>query len=404
MSSRWFKRPRKHTSAVVEMSSLGNIKIWMDLAILLAGSACAAALVSHVTSIFAVIVRFKRRDVGTAAMAGDSIGVSILRPVCGIENFIEETLQSTFVLDYPRYEILFCVAAIDDPVIPLVECLIAAHPQIDAKLLIGNSTASANPKLNNLIKGWRASRYDWVLMADSNVLMPKHQLQHMQAAWRADTGLVCSPPVGSAPQNLWAELECAFLNTYQARWQCFADLIGLGFAQGKAMLWRRDLLEAAGGIQALADEIAEDAAATKIVRTQGLRVRLVMAPFAQPLGRRGAIDVWLRQLRWARLRRATFKWFFVPEIFVGAVPPVAFATLAAALAGWPIIGPLTLLIVLWYAVEALLACAAGWPFSLRIFVVCMLRDILLPLLWIAAWTGNKFEWRGNAMTVAVGAT
>jgi len=34
----------------------------------------------------------------------------------------------------------------------------------------------------------------------------------------------------------------------------------------------------------------------------------------------------------------------------------------------------------------------------------MLRDALLPLLWIAAWTGDEFEWRGKAMTVAVGTT
>ncbi len=52
-------------------------------------------------------------------------------------------------------------------------------------------------------------------------------------------------------------------------------------------------------------------------------------------------------------------------------------------------------LVVWYAVEALLAYAAGWPFSLRIGLLCILRDALLPLLWIAAWTGNKFEWRGN---------
>lgn len=384
------------------MSSAPDIEIWMNFAILVASSICAVAFSAHVTSVLAVIARFKRR--GCPVVANASVGVSILRPVCGIENFIEDTLQSAFALDHPCYEILFCVADADDPVIPLVERMISAHPRVDARLLIGNSKVSTNPKLNNLIKGWHASRYDWVLMADSNVLMPPDQLRRMQAVWCENTGLVCSPPVGSAPQNLWAELECAFLNTYQARWQCIADLIGLGFAQGKAMLWRRDLLDAAGGIEALAGEIAEDAAATKIVRAQKLRVRLVTAPFAQPLGRRGAADVWRRQLRWARLRRATFKWFFVPEIFVGAIPPLAFAIVAAVLAGWPVLQTAALLAFIWYAFEALLAYVAGWPFSLRMGLLCMLRDILLPLLWIAAWSGDKFEWRGNAMTVAVGPT
>jgi ceramide glucosyltransferase len=34
-----------------------------------------------------------------------------VRPLCGIDNFAEDTLRSTFGLSYPRYEILFCVAS-----------------------------------------------------------------------------------------------------------------------------------------------------------------------------------------------------------------------------------------------------------------------------------------------------
>ncbi len=222
----------------------------------------------------------------------------------------------------------------------------------------------------------------------------------MLAAWAPGTGLVCSPPIGGAPGNVWAELECAFLNTYQARWQCFADSLGLGFAQGKAMLWRRELLDRAGGIEALAEEIAEDAAATKVVRVLGLHVRLVTAPFTQPLGRRSPSDVWRRQVRWARLRRDTFKLYFVPEILGGALPPLALGAAAAAAAGWPAAASVLPLALAWYGAEALLAYRAGWQLSLRSVPIWMLRDALLPILWIAAWLGSDFEWRGNAMTVA----
>jgi ceramide glucosyltransferase len=117
--------------------------------------------------------------------------VSILRPICGTENFLEETLRSTFKLDYPRYEIVFCAAGANDPAIPIVQRLITTYPDIEARLLIGNTTVSAKPKLNNLTKGWHAARYKWVLMADSNVLMPKDHLQRMLSVWRPDTGLVC---------------------------------------------------------------------------------------------------------------------------------------------------------------------------------------------------------------------
>ncbi len=367
----------------------------MNLLIPIGSTVCCIAAIAQIASILVAILRFHNRD---KCVADQTAGVSILRPVCGIDNFVEETLRSTFQLNYPHYEIVFCAADANDPVIPIVQKLMTAYPDIEARLLVGNTTVSANPKLNNLVKGWHASRYQWVLMTDSNVLMPKDHLQRMLSAWRPDTGLVCSPPIGCAPQTVWAELECAFLNTYQARWQYFADGIGLGFAQGKAMLWRRELLDSAGGIEALRSETAEDAAATKIIRALGLRVRLVAPAFVQPLGHRSLADVWYRQLRWARLRRITFKLFFVPELFVGVLPPLAAAAALTAAVGWPIIGTLGPLVAAWYAAEALLAYCAGWQFSLWSIPIWMLRDALCPALWIAAWVGDKFEWRGNGMS------
>lgn len=369
----------------------------MDSLILVGGTFTSVALAAQLVSVLSVLLRFQKCNVRSTE---DLPPVSILRPLCGVENFIEETLETTFKLDYPHYEIVFCVADEYDPVIPIVEKLMAAHRSIDARLHVGHLNLSVNPKLNNLVKGWHASRHEWVIMADSNVLMPKNYIQCMRSAWRDDTGLVVSPPIGSKPQNVWADLECMFLNTYQARWQCFADNIGLAFAQGKSMLWRRSLLDAAGSIEMLAKDVAEDAAATRIVRGLGLRVRLVSSPFTQPLGYRSASEVWNRQLRWARLRRKTFPWFFVPEILVGALPPVATASAVAMAQGWPIVGTAALLLFIWYAAEACLARYAGWHFSLRSVAICILRDTLLPVLWICAWAGNDFKWRGNLITMA----
>src|SRR5215831_18501156 len=251
--------------------------------------------------------------------------VSVLRPVCGDENFLEETLGSSFRLDFPDYEILFCAARQDDPAVPLVRRLIGNNPGVPARLLVGEDGIGANPKLGNLVKGWDAARYDWIIMADSNVLMPRDFVQRMLAGWRSDTGLVCSMPIGVRPENFWAELECACLNTLQARFQYVSEALGWGFAQGKAMLFRRDIVERAGGIRALAAETAEDAATTKLVRAAGLRVRLVDRPFEQPLGYRRAGEVWARQRRWARLRTASFKQYYLLEALSGGAVPLALA-------------------------------------------------------------------------------
>ncbi|MGH6852923.1 MAG: ceramide glucosyltransferase [Methylocella sp.] len=328
-------------------------------------------------------------------------GVSVVRPLCGLDNFCEETLESSFRLDYPSYESIFCVARPGDPVLPLVRCLFAKHPDRPARLIVGDEKASPNPKLNNCVRGWDAAPppHDWIILADANVLMPKDYIQRLLASWRRRTGLVCSMPLGSRPGNLWAELECAFLNTFEARWQYCAEAMGLGFAQGKNMLWRRDILEAGGGIRALGAEIAEDAAATKLVRRQGLAVNLVDSPFEQPLGFRDFRDVWLRQLRWARMRRKTFPLFYAFEIVAGAGLPC----MAAAYAAWMLdlnAAAAALGVALtWFGPEALLARQNKWHFSWRMPLLFVLRDVMLPVIYIDAWCMDHFVWHGNEMTM-----
>ncbi|QKC85839.1 ceramide glucosyltransferase [Mesorhizobium sp. NZP2077] len=365
---------------------------------LIAASLSTALVLSNVASILLAASQLKRRTT-IARRAGKSPAVSIVIPSRGVEPFTQETLERAFSLDWPRYELIFCVAHADDPVVRLIRAAIGRFPKVPARLLIGDDRVSANPKLNNCVKGWEAARHDWVILADSNVLMPRDYVQHLMAAWRPDTGLVCSTPIGSRPDGFWAEVECAFLNTLQARWQYAGEALGLGFAQGKSMLWNKPMLGANGGIRALAAEIAEDAAATKLVNGLGLRVNLVAAPFEQPLGRRRLGEIWSRQARWARLRRVTFPLFFAPEILTGAVVPLLLALVAAASAGFSL--PLTAIAVLatFYLPECVLAWSKGWHLSPRMVAAMIARDLMLPIMWARGWLGGAVDWRGNAMTI-----
>ncbi len=378
----------------------------MTVSAVAAASFCGAALVLHIVSIVITARRCRPRPTTLSAFLNASAAgpsVSIVQPVCGLDDFLEETLRTSFELDYPAYELIFCVASSRDPAIGVVRKLIAAHPQSQARLLVGDDRVSHNPKLNNCVKGWRAARHDWIVMADSNVLMPPDYIRRLLATWRLDTGLVCSPPVGCRPVGFWAGLECAFLNSYQVRAQYFADALGLGFAQGKTMLWRRTDLEAAGGIGALGAEIAEDAASTKIVRAAGLRVRLTAPPFGQPLGRRRLIEVWRRQTRWARLRRSSFPLYFAPEILGGAVFPLVAAGYVADATGISVSGAVAAFALAWYGAEIALAKAARWRLGPCYPLQALLRDLLLPILWFDAWIGTDFVWRGHQMSIAADA-
>jgi ceramide glucosyltransferase len=370
----------------------------MTAPILAAASLCLATTVIHVASIAVAALRL-RRPAPRRSPPRNLPPVSLVRPVCGIDNHAAETLGSTFLLDYPDCEILFCAASADDPVVPMVRALMAGHPHAGARLLIGDERASNNPKLNNVLKGWRAAQHEWIVLADANVLMPRDYLRLLFASWRDDTGLVASPPIGSRPEGIWAEVECAFLNTYQARWQYVADMFGFGFAQGKTMLWRRADLERAGGIEALAKEVAEDAASTKIVRAAGRKVRLVARPFPQPLGHRGASEIWNRQLRWARLRRARFFGCFLPEALSSGILPIGLLAAIAPAIGLPRALSALSLAALWYGGEIFLASMANWHLSPRYPLACLLRDLLLPVLFVKALSGSEFAWRGNEMRV-----
>jgi ceramide glucosyltransferase len=365
---------------------------------------CAATILlcftvgSHLISVAIAVVRCRARTALEPAPA-NAPAISLVRPVCGLDNFAESTLRSGFDLDYPDYELIFCVAHARDPIVPTVQKLIAEHPQVRARLLIGDERISANPKLNNCFKGWNAAMHDWIVLADSNVLMPADYLTRLWNAWRHDnTGLVCSPPSGSEPHGFWAGVECAFLNTYEARWQYGADTLGLGFAQGKTMFWRRSVLEEAGGIRLLGLEPAEDAASTKVVRDSGLRVRLVDAPFPQPLGHRSPFEVWHRQARWAQLRRASFPMFYAPEILSGAFIPFATTAVLALALNLSWIAAVLTVATVWYGAEAKLARAAGWPLTWAYPFYALVRDLALPALWVTGWLGSDFVWRGNAVS------
>lgn len=346
-----------------------------------------ALLALHLGSILLTLWHMRRR---VPAMT-DRPAITLLRPVCGLDPLDALTLGSSFTQDYPDYEVIFCAPSAGDAAVPLVRALIAQHPHVRARLLIGQDRRTGNPKLDNLWKGWTAATADWICMADSNLLLPPDYLDQLQALRGPDVGLVSSPAYGCGASGLAARLEAAFLNGNQARLQLAADALGQGFAQGKTLFWNRAFLTRAGGLAALGGKMAEDVAATRLVRDHGLKVRLSARPFAQPLGQRGLRQIWDRQLRWSRVRRDGFPLLFLFEPLNGALLP-GLAVLAAA--GAPAAAAF---LILWYAAEWAMLARAGWPAAGRDALLLPLRDLCLPVIWAATFRQRGVTWRGTAL-------
>jgi ceramide glucosyltransferase len=105
-------------------------------------------------------------------------------------------------------------------------------------------------------------------------------------------------------------------------------------------------------------------------------------------------------VRWAKLRRATFPIFFLPEVLSGSCAPLLAAACAAEV--WDVsgVGVAVALGTVWYSCEAILARSAGWHMTALSPLAWAARDLMLPVLWVQAWLGNSFSWRGNDMHLA----
>lgn len=64
-------------------------------------------------------------------------GVSILRPLKGLDTNLYENLESTFTQEYPNFEILLSVAEENDQALAVVRDLIAKYPNVNAHIVIG---------------------------------------------------------------------------------------------------------------------------------------------------------------------------------------------------------------------------------------------------------------------------
>jgi ceramide glucosyltransferase len=82
----------------------------------------------------------------------------------------------------------------------------------------------------------------------------------------------------------------------------------------------------------------------------------------------------------------------------GAAFPAAAAGIAAAGYGGNALATVAGFLLLWFGAELGLAYRAGWRRALRYALALPVRDLLLPVLWVAALSRRDFVWRGIPIT------
>ena len=331
-------------------------------------------------------------------------GVSILKPLKGIDADLKSNLESFFRLR-GTFELIFSVAQGDDPAVAVVLELLQRYPAVAAHLIIGEQNVGLNPKINNLLRGIAEARYDWVLISDSNVHTAENLLEELFAVTEdpsTQVGLVTGVIVGTQPSNWGARLEAMMLNSYYARGMVLAFAVDRPCAVGKAMLFKRSVAQRFGGLKTLSQFLAEDYQAGQAFLQLGYSIKLMKQPVAQVLGALSFQTFWRRHVRWGLLRKTQVPLLFYTEwiltsLLSGALLAVALTSHAtASLEVW------SLFIAIWMGADACSASLLGAPWTWRSPFDWLVREALHLPIWCAVALKSTVLWRGERLRIGAG--
>ena len=109
----------------------------------------------------------------------------------GADENLMDNLETYFVMDYPNYELLFCVQDANDPSVSIVKHLFDKYPNVDARLFSGKmfelivwnpcwvlficftfkggKVVGINPKINNMVQGYDVAKNELILISDAGL-------------------------------------------------------------------------------------------------------------------------------------------------------------------------------------------------------------------------------------------
>jgi len=322
------------------------------------------------------------------------VPISVLRPLAGADEGLEENLRCYFRQDYSEFEILAAVRTADDPARAVFERVRAEFPHIPAQLIVTGEPPYPNAKVFSLALMLAAARHDLIVMADSDTRVGPGMLRGLAAEFEDPALGVATCPYRAVPgPSFWSRLEALGMNTDFLAGLLAARLIeGVRFAVGPTIAARRQALEAIGGMEQLREYLAEDFVLGRRVADSGWRVILSRNLIEHHIGSHTPRENFRHRLRWMRSTRRSRRWGYLGQIFTYPLP-LALLVATFCPRAWPLA-----------VATALARAAAAWavgrgilrdPLLARFWYLLPLEDLLSFLFWIAGFFGNTITWRGR---------
>lgn len=359
-----------------------------------------------------VRVKFSHKPTSARSTSFTPIGVTILRPLLGTaDSNILECLRSTFIQSYPseHVEIIMCVADSKDPAIGVARALMEQYPHVNAKLLVGDDRKyGINPKVCNLIKGYKEASYDLIWALDSNVCMDENALVRAVPLFNQKAiQLVHHLPIALAESvsKFGGLLDEIYMLTAHSTFYTGINAVGIApCVTGKSNMYRKSDLDASVsqppgcGLQQFAKFMAEDQMISESLWKQGGRTAIAPDGAIQPLGSSITVkEFWRRRSRWIRLRKYMVTSATLVEPFTDCIFGTAFFTIVCRLSWLDFM----VLCLLWLGIDylnyrVLLKYTNDHPRGFGQWVIAWLtRELIAFPLWLWAMSGRRIWWRNH---------
>ena len=346
-----------------------------------------------------------RRAASTAPAAGEFLPpVSILKPVRGLDPDAYANFASFCRLDYPEYEILFCVGDTADPALPVLQRLALDFPTTTIRIIIGSGRQATNDKCAKLARLTDEAVYEHLVINDSDVRVQPDYLRRMVAPLAAPKTGAVTPLYVPTEVNTWVQRlqEAGMLSEFYPGLFVAKELDGVKFALGPTIATRRSYLREFGGYAAIENRPADDLLIGRLIAEQGREVVLLpdaitTVPDYQSLG-----ELFFKRLRWMTVMRHMRPAGHLGLIFTLGLPWTILALILApnALIAWSFLGG-------YLFVRFALTLLVG-QFGLRqrgvwlnmLFVP--LWDALATTIWLASFPRRTIRWRGQSYAILNG--
>jgi len=377
----------------------------MEIAFYLA-LALFAASIGYVLVASACVLNFRRRLINFAGPTKPRPGVTLYKPLHGLDFELKENLLSFCEQDYPVFQIVFGVSDENDPAIAIVREVIAACPDVEMELVINNWSNGHNPKVSNLINMDGAAKYDLLIISDSDMRVEPDYIDRVVAGFDDDRiGLVTCLYKGTPAPGLASSLGAMFIN----QWFTPSALIPAAFGEmqhcfGATMAIKRSVLNEIGGLKALVSNLADDYTLGKLVRKAGYRIHLGSVVVENIVEEADVKSLVLHELRWARTIRSVEPLGFLSTFVTDAIPLAFLLSLLMFFSGFgwawiiaPVIGAFIARILLHCSTKATFS--SKHPVSIWIIPV---RDCLSLFVRLLCFTGRTVKWRNSELSVDKG--